>query len=139
VDCGFNAIEDICYARFMDDFLVLAPTRWRLRQCVRQLNTYFEMHAFRSHPDKNFIGRGSRGFDWLGVDFNDHGATGISARAREHHHERCQRLYEQSLRRGMDTETALVRVQDYRKRWSEWAEALLSKACCTLPDITTGY
>ncbi|MHA0953943.1 reverse transcriptase domain-containing protein [Enterobacter ludwigii] len=124
VDCGFNAIEDICYARYMDDFLVLAPTRWRLRQCVRQLNTYFEMHAFRSHPDKTFIGRVSRGFDWLGVDFNDHGATDISARAREHHHERCQRLYEQSLRRGMDTETALVRVQDYRKRWSEYNRIL---------------
>lgn len=52
VDCGFNAIEDICYARYMDDFLVLAKTRWRLRQCVRQLNTCFDMHAFRCHPDK---------------------------------------------------------------------------------------
>jgi RNA-directed DNA polymerase len=35
------------YVRFMDDILVLAPTRWK-------------------HPDKTFIGRIERGFDFLG-------------------------------------------------------------------------
>ncbi|WP_370446906.1 MULTISPECIES: reverse transcriptase domain-containing protein [Lelliottia] len=128
VDCRFNVVEDICYARYMDDFLLLAKTRWRLRSCVRQLNTYFEMHAFRCHPDNTFTGRVSRGFDWLGVEFNDHGATGISTRAREHHHERCQRLYEQALRREEGIDAALARVQDYRKRWLQWADGLLRNA-----------
>ncbi len=51
------------YMRFMDDILVLAPTRWRLRKAV---NEVLGSLCLLKHPDKTFIGRTERGFDFLG-------------------------------------------------------------------------
>ena len=44
----------------MDDIIVLAPTRWKLRRVVKTLNR--ELHALQlvKHPDKTFMG-GDRG------------------------------------------------------------------------------
>jgi RNA-directed DNA polymerase len=36
------AKHGLFYVRFMDDILVLAPTRWKLRRAVRTLNEVFE-------------------------------------------------------------------------------------------------
>jgi hypothetical protein len=55
----------LAYARFMDDWLILAPTRWKLRAAVRLLNeTLAELHV-HEHPDKTFICRCNRGLDFL--------------------------------------------------------------------------
>jgi hypothetical protein len=60
----------LAYARFMDDWVVLAPTRWKLRKAIRVANqTLAELHI-EPHPDKTSIGRISRGFDFLGNAFN---------------------------------------------------------------------
>ncbi len=48
------------YVRFMDDILVLAPTRWRLRKAVNEI---LDSLGLLKHPDKTFIGRIERGFD----------------------------------------------------------------------------
>lgn len=55
------------YVRFMDDWVVLAPTRWKLRRAIRAVNE--EMAALRvvQHPDKTFISRIERGFDFLWI------------------------------------------------------------------------
>ena len=54
------------YARFMDDWVILASTRWKLREAICRVNqTLAELHV-QQHPDKTFIGRISRGFDFLG-------------------------------------------------------------------------
>ncbi|MCP4000036.1 MAG: hypothetical protein GY727_03910 [Gammaproteobacteria bacterium] len=58
------------YVRFMDDWLVIAPTRWRLRKAVRLVNTVLEGLLLEKHPDKTFIGRAERGFDFLGYHFS---------------------------------------------------------------------
>jgi hypothetical protein len=59
----------LAYARFMDDWVILAPTRWKLRAAIRLVNqTLAELHV-EQHPDKTFIGRISRGFDFLGHAF----------------------------------------------------------------------
>ena len=50
----------------MDDVLVLAPTRWKLRAAVRTVNRVLAPLDLEKHPDKTFIGRGEKGFDWLG-------------------------------------------------------------------------
>lgn len=57
------------YIRFMDDILVLAPTRWRLREGVKTVNRVFGALDLEKHPDKTFIGRIERGFDFLGYRF----------------------------------------------------------------------
>jgi len=49
------------------------PTRWKLRAAIRLVNqTLAELHV-EQHPDKTFIGRISRGFDFLGYAFTPAG------------------------------------------------------------------
>jgi hypothetical protein len=50
----------------MDDVTLLAPTRHKLPQAVRLLNQAFTELGLEKHPDKTFIGRAERGFDFLG-------------------------------------------------------------------------
>lgn len=54
------------YARFMDDWVVLAPTRWKLRKVVRITNRVLQRLRVEKHPDKTFVGRVARGFEFLG-------------------------------------------------------------------------
>ncbi len=57
------------YVRFMDDVLVLAPSRWKLRRAVRAVNEILQTLRREKHPDKTFIGRIEKGFDFLGYHF----------------------------------------------------------------------
>ncbi len=41
----------------MDDILVLAPTRWKLRRAVRVLNQVLSPLELEKHPEKTFIGK----------------------------------------------------------------------------------
>ena len=56
----------LCYGRFMDDWLVLAPTRWKLRDAIKRVNQTLAELKVEQHPDKTFIGRICRGFEFLG-------------------------------------------------------------------------
>jgi RNA-directed DNA polymerase len=40
---------------FMDDILVLAPTRWKLRHAVKVVNQAFASLAVAKHPDKTCL------------------------------------------------------------------------------------
>ncbi len=99
------------YARFMDDWVVLAPTRWKLRAAIRLVNQTLDELKVEQHPDKTFIGRISRGFDFLGYEFSLDG-LGIASKTVERFAARVNQLYEQ----GADA----VRIGDYVKRWSRW-------------------
>jgi len=61
------------YVRFMDGFLVLAPSRWKLRRAVKAINEVLGTLRLEKHPDKTFIGRIERGFDFLGYHFSRDG------------------------------------------------------------------
>jgi RNA-directed DNA polymerase len=54
------------YVRYMDDVLILAPTRWRLRKAIRVLQGIFTRLKLRTRTDKTSIGRIEKGFDFLG-------------------------------------------------------------------------
>ena len=43
--------------RFVDDILMLAPTRRRLRKAVKRVNAVLGCLRLEKHPDKTFIGR----------------------------------------------------------------------------------
>jgi len=60
---------DLFYLRFMDDWVVLSPTRWKLRKAIATVNQCLNDLHFEKHPDKTFIGRTDKGFDFLGVHF----------------------------------------------------------------------
>ena len=112
----------------MDDFVILTYSRWQLRKQVKQLNKYLASLGFEKHPDKTFIGKVSRGFDWLGAWLTDKGVVGIAPRALTNHREKVRRLYEQT-RHWSKTKQAR-RVSDYRARWKIWGAmvGLLSSA-----------
>lgn len=40
MDAWFSAQKDIRYVRYMDDFVLLSRTRWRLRRAIRALNMF---------------------------------------------------------------------------------------------------
>ena len=50
----------------MDNILALTPTRWRLRKVVKAVNEVRGSLCLLRHPDKTFVGRTERGFDFLG-------------------------------------------------------------------------
>ncbi len=91
------ARSGLFYVRFMDDVLVLAPTRWKLRRAVRAVNQVLGALGLEKHPDKTFIGRVERGFDFLGYHFGPEGLS-VAKKYIEQFVERALRLYEQEPR-----------------------------------------
>ena len=100
------------YVRFMDDILVLAPTRWKLRRAVRVLNQVLSSLALEKHPEKTFIGRIEKGFDFLGYHFSRAELT-VAGTTLENFAARALRLYEQEP----------FRLGDYVRQWSGWVRA----------------
>jgi Reverse transcriptase (RNA-dependent DNA polymerase) len=82
------------YARFMDDLLIIAPNRWKLKKAVCLVNQVLNTLKVEKHPDKTFIGRASKGFDFLGYHLTP-GGLSVAAGTIDHHIERIDQLYEQ--------------------------------------------
>jgi retron-type reverse transcriptase len=115
----------LAYARFMDDWVILAPTRWKLREVIRLVNqTLAELHV-EQHPDKTFIGRIRRGFDFLGYAFTPAGLEAARP-AVEQCVERVSRLFA----RGVD----LVHIGAYVRRWLRWTRSGLGALGAGLPE-----
>ncbi len=103
------------YCRYMDDIIVLAPSRWKLRKAVKRLNTCLSGNKLTKHPDKTFIGRVQKGFDFLGYQFGKSNLC-VSKRSLENYHRRYARLYEQKKHR----QDVSVFLESYRRRWMKW-------------------
>lgn len=133
MDAHFSAQKNIHYARYMDDVIILAKSRWSLRRHTKRLMQWFAEYGFEAHPDKTQIGRTEKGFDWLGAWLTHEGVTDIAPRAKANHREKVRRLYEQLARvpkwlRHRRQQQVHARVSTYRKRWHIWAGALVSGA-----------
>jgi RNA-directed DNA polymerase len=118
--------QGIFYVRFMDYWGVLAPTHWKLRRAVRIVNATLTDLRVEQHPDKTFIGRTERGFDFIGYHFDglaspDDQPTPFLPPARSaitRMAGNVGRLYEQ----GADQD----RVGRYIQRWWRWLHAGLA-------------
>ncbi|SPE26736.1 conserved hypothetical protein [Candidatus Sulfopaludibacter sp. SbA3] len=106
----------LTYARFMDDWVILAPTRWSLRRAIVTVNQTLRELRVEQHPDKTFIGRIERGFTFPGYWITEKGVTGVAPSAWEAFRERVVRLYEQNAPR----EELPVRIERYVRRWKRW-------------------
>ena len=104
------------YVRFMDDILVLAPTRWKLRRAVTAVNEVLGLLRLEKHPDKTFIGRIEKGIDFLGYHFTPDGMT-VAKATIEKFLERASRLYEQERERPEGHSA----FEMYVRRWVGWA------------------
>ncbi|HFD2064150.1 TPA: reverse transcriptase domain-containing protein [Serratia marcescens] len=139
MDAHFAAQKHIYYARYMDDVIILAKSRWQLRRHVKRLMQWFRAEGFEAHPDKTQIGRTEKGFDWMGAWLTHEGVTDIAPRAKANHREKVRRLYELLARvplwrRKRARQQVNARVSTYRKRWTIWAGALLALAARAYGD-----
>jgi len=106
---------EVKYFRYMDDILILAATRWKLRKAIRELNRTFDGLKLAKHPDKTAMGRMERGFDFLGYHFQPPGislATQTLAKCAS----KALRLYEQE-----PPHFRVRRLGEYLRRWHLWA------------------
>ena len=116
----------LVYVRFMDDWVVLAPTRWKLRKAVRIVNQTLAELKVKPQPDKPFNGRIERGFDFLGYRLEPDKLR-IAAQTRKNFVDKVRRIYE----KGADS----ARVGEYVRRWKRWAIAGLACAELKLESI----
>lgn len=105
----------LAYVRFMDDGVVLAPTRWKLRKAIRIVNETLAELEVEQHPDKTCVGYIERGYGFLGYEFNQDGLIGVAEPTRQRFVERVHQLYEQ----GADQ----VRIGKYVRRWLGWVNS----------------
>lgn len=114
VDAALEKLE-VFFCRFMDDIVVLTPTRWKLRRAVKVVNQVLASLRLQKHPDKTFIGRIEKGFDWLGYHLRPDALT-VATKTLANFVTRSFRLYERERRAGVPSS----RLGDYVRRWVCW-------------------
>ena len=123
--------RELFYVRYMDDWVVMAPTRWKLRRAIAAMNRCLEALRLEKHPDKTSIGQTCQGFDFLGYHFllRHQGAPADGREADttpqvllmpaqktvNNFLHKCARLYEQ----GADHD----RIGCYSRLWLRWCAA----------------
>jgi hypothetical protein len=107
--------KPVFYRRYMDDIIVLSPTRWKLRKAIKTVNQHFEKLKLKQHPDKTDIGRIKNGFDFLGYQFGREKIT-VSKRTLQNHIRRITQLYEQKKH----PPNWKMLLDDYRQHWVTW-------------------
>ncbi len=112
------AASGVFYVRFMDDTLVLAPTRWTLRRAVAVVNHILGALRLEKHPEKTFIGHIARSFDFLGYRFS-RGPVRLARQTLRNHGSRLHRLYE----RQKAAPDCAARLDAYVTRWRRWCRA----------------
>jgi hypothetical protein len=118
------------YTRFMDDILVLAATRWKLRRAIAVVNHILGALRLQKHPAKTFIGRIGREFDFLGYHFS-RGAIGLAQQTLQNHASRLHRLYE----RQKTAPACAVCLDVYVARWQRWCRSGLGGLLYEAEDL----
>ena len=108
------------YVRYMDDILIMAKTRWRLKNAIKLLNNEFTILGLCKHPDKTIMCRVEKGFDFLGYRYDLEGIY-IAQKSVDNFILKALRLYEQE-----HVQTRLERLGGYTKRWRRWSRSGLS-------------
>jgi RNA-directed DNA polymerase len=83
-----------------------------LRRAVRAVNQHFNQLKVAQAPDKTFIGKISKGFDFLGYQFGKEKIT-VSTRTLHNHIRRLTQLYEQNKHQP----NWKMLLDDYRQHW----------------------
>jgi RNA-directed DNA polymerase len=78
----------------MVNWVLLAPTRWKLRQAIKTVNRTMAELKVEKHPDKTFICHIECGFDFLGYRFSPRGLS-IASQTFQRYKVRLARLYGQ--------------------------------------------
>lgn len=106
--------HDLLYCRFMDDWVLLTQKHGHLRKAVRTMNRILEDLRLTKAATKTFVGRISKGFDFLGYRFGDtpQGEIKIAKSTWQNHFDKLT----QRVRHKVNE----VDLLDYIKRWWSW-------------------
>ena len=94
---------DVTYMRYMDDILIHAKTRWKLKKAIKALNHTFDELKLEKHPEKTVIGRIEKGFDFLGYHIISPEGLSLAKKTVENFIERATRLSEQEPEGGVSS------------------------------------
>jgi hypothetical protein len=137
LDKLMQTMKGVRYLRYMDDWIILCKSRWTLRMAVRQMHQTLSSLGLQAHPDKTFIGKSSRTFDFLGAEFNPPKETTFQSspspisvtvpskvsvqRLKEklqHHFSSCTQLYELGKLKSLES------VECYLTHWLAWSKGI---------------
>jgi hypothetical protein len=71
LDLAMEKISNTFYCRFMDDWLVLTKSKTALRKVVKITHKVLADLKLRLHPTKTYIGKISKGFNFLAYYMDD--------------------------------------------------------------------
>ena len=112
--------------RFMDDWIVLCKTRHILKKIIRCTYQVLGQLKLDLHPDKTYIGKIDKGFDFLGYHF-DLIDLSLAKATLDKAIARLQQLFEQGA--------SSTRLAEYWRRFIQWAHAavVLSQETSIIP------
>lgn len=96
------------------------------------MNECFNQLKVEQHPDKTFIGRIEKGFDFLGYHFSRESLRVADITVKKHV-ERINQLYEQQKTKKATSEEMALVLGLYVKRWWCWCRAGLNALSCASP------
>jgi hypothetical protein len=97
---------------------------------VKVVNQVLASLGLAKHPDKTFMGRIEKGFDWLGYRISPAGLT-LATKTLKNFVARVRQLDEREPRAA----TAAYRLGVYVRRWFRWMLAGLSLINQDLPPV----
>ena len=102
----------IFYVRYMDDFVLLARTRWHLREAIATVYRVMKELKLCLHREKRFVGKIGGGFSFLGYRVHPGRKLRPSTEGVRRMTTRFRRLYEQGA--------TGTRLWEYVSRWTRW-------------------
>jgi len=124
--------KDVYYIRYMDDILILSKTRWQNRKAIKPLNQIIAKLKVEKHPDKIFIGKIEKGFDFLGYHFSNEPLK-VAEKTVEKHALHIVWLYEQLRQKKATSNEMASTLGLYVKCWQRWARPGLAAQGLPLP------
>ncbi len=109
-----SKIKGVFYARYMDDWVVLCKTRTSLKKVIRCTYQILDELRLTLHPDKTWIGKIEKGFDFLGYHFRPEQLTLVKVTLNKAI-AKLRQLFEQGANSS--------RLYAYWQRFIQWAKA----------------
>ena len=108
-----------CDAEFrsMDDWVITAETRHQMNRAIKTMHKILDSLKLTVHPDKRFIGKTEKGFEFLGHRLIRGRPRGIAGYSYRRALVRAFRLHQQ----GASKEA----IRKYLNRWRRWAPSAL--------------
>ena len=110
------------YTRYMDDYVILCTSRWQLKKAIAAMHRILKGLHCRVHPNKRYIGKTTRRFDFLGYSFQAHCKLKAGGVSINRFHNRLRRLYE----RGADHHQLLQTIEKWHQYHAGGLKRILS-------------